>query len=107
VGLAAVGATVSAAWVIRDPLTSIAVAAVASLVILPITWYHYPAALVPFAIAAVARSHSGSTGLRARLAVLCAGLAATLAIAWLPLLYLAVALGLYGVVLSRRSPGPN
>ena len=30
------------------------IAAVASLVILPITWYHYPVALMPFAIAAVA-----------------------------------------------------
>jgi len=55
--IAAVVALV-AAWRIRDPVVSLAVAATASLVVLPITWFHYPAALIPFAIAAVARDRS-------------------------------------------------
>ncbi|HET9456918.1 MAG TPA: glycosyltransferase 87 family protein, partial [Candidatus Limnocylindrales bacterium] len=42
VAAAALLATLGAALAIRDSLTSLAVAAVASLVVLPVTWYHYP-----------------------------------------------------------------
>ena len=41
---------------VRDRLLGLTIAAVASLVILPITWYHYPVVLMPFGIAAVARA---------------------------------------------------
>lgn len=38
-----------AAWAVRSPATSMALAATASLVLSPITWFHYPVALLPFA----------------------------------------------------------
>jgi hypothetical protein len=50
--------TVAAAYRVRDPLESLAWAAVASFVVLPVTWFHHFAALIPFAIAAVARAES-------------------------------------------------
>jgi len=54
--LLAAAATAWAAVARRDPVDSLAWAATASLVILPVTWFHYPAALIPFAIAAWARA---------------------------------------------------
>ena len=45
-----------AAWRVVDVVESLAWAAAASLVVLPITWFHYPAAMIPFALAAVARA---------------------------------------------------
>ncbi len=86
VSLVAVGATLLAAWRVRDPITSVAIASVASLVTLPVTWYHYPVVLIPVAIALAVR-HPGT-----RLHVALAVLVADLAIAYLPLLWLAVAL---------------
>jgi alpha-1,2-mannosyltransferase len=55
VAIAAVGVTAWAAWRHRDPVQSLGWAALASLVTLPVTWYHYPAALLPVAIAALVR----------------------------------------------------
>jgi Glycosyltransferase family 87 len=55
----ALGALALTAWAAArsaDVVTSLALAAVASLVTLPITWYHYPLALLPFAIAAYLRA---------------------------------------------------
>jgi len=55
VGVLAVVVTVWSAWSRRDPLESLGWAAVASLMTLPVTWYHYPAALIPLLVAAIAR----------------------------------------------------
>ena len=52
VSLGAAAATALVAWRCRDALLSLAIAATLSLVTLPVTWYHYPVALLPFAIAA-------------------------------------------------------
>ncbi len=52
----ALGLTVWAAERSRDVVSSLALATVASLVTLPITWYHYPLALLPFAVAAYLRA---------------------------------------------------
>ncbi len=60
----------------------------ASLTTLPVTWYHYPAALIPVAIALAI----GRPGARPRL--LMAWIVVDLAIAFLPLLWVAVALWL-------------
>lgn len=92
VGLAIV-VTVVAAWRVRDTTASLAVAAAASLLILPITWLHYPTALLPFAAAAllVAGDPVATPDRRALLAV-AAGVAAALAIVAPPLLWVAVAL---------------
>lgn len=100
---AALVATLGAALTIRDSLTSLAVAAVASLVVLPVTWYHYPVALIPFAVAAVARSRGTAAATPTLGLVAAALIVATLAIAWLPVLWIALGLGLAAV--ARSAPG--
>jgi hypothetical protein len=54
-----IGLTVWAAWTRDDPVEGFAWATVASLVVLPLTWYHYPVALLPVAIVAWLRSERG------------------------------------------------
>jgi hypothetical protein len=53
-GIAIVGTAV-AAWFLDDTVESFGWAAVASLVILPVTWFHYPVALIPLGIVAWVR----------------------------------------------------
>jgi hypothetical protein len=48
--------TVVAAFRVEDPLESLLWAAVASFVVLPVTWFHHFAALIPFGIAAIFRA---------------------------------------------------
>lgn len=103
VALAALVVSFWAGLAIRDRLTSIAIAAVASLVLLPITWYHYPAALIPFAVAAVLRSPPGQIARRVMLLVAASAVAATLSIAWLPGLWIAIGLGLAAVAVSSTA----
>ncbi len=55
VALAALGVSAVAGLRVRDPLTSLGLAIAASLVVLPVTWYHYPVALIPLGIALVLR----------------------------------------------------
>lgn len=47
--------TIVAAIRVADPLESLAWAAAASFIVLPVTWFHHFAALIPFGIAALAR----------------------------------------------------
>jgi hypothetical protein len=84
----AVAAIVGAAWRLQDGIGSLAVAAVGSLVLLPVSWYHYPAALIPFGFAAVMRDPAP----RIVWTVAGAGLLATLGIATPALLWAGVAL---------------
>jgi hypothetical protein len=77
------------------------IAAVASLVLLPITWYHYPVALIPFGIAAVARSVGHPTRARTGPLVIVAIVVASLSIAWVPGVWIAVAILLAAVATSR------
>jgi hypothetical protein len=51
----ALAVTALAALRLRDPVESLAWALAASLVILPVTWVHYPVALIPPALAALDR----------------------------------------------------
>ena len=51
VSILAVAVTVVAAWIRDDRVESFAWATVASLVVLPVTWFHYPVALLPVAVA--------------------------------------------------------
>ncbi len=88
-----------AAWRVRDPLTSVALVIAASLVTLPVTWYHYPVALIPVAIA-LAIGHPAA---RPRLVL--AVVVADVAIAYPPLLWLAVAVLLEACVESARRTG--
>jgi hypothetical protein len=87
---------VLAAWRRPDPVESLAIAATATFVLLPVTWIHYPAALIPFGVAALLRSDGAAAG-RTRLLIGGAVVAAGASLAWLPLLWAAVGLLLAGV----------
>jgi hypothetical protein len=56
VSAGALALTAWTAWYRDDALESFGWATVASLVVLPITWFHYPVALLPIAVAAWLRS---------------------------------------------------
>lgn len=92
-------AIAAAAWFRDDPVESLAIAATATLYLLPISWIHYPAALLPFVVAAVLRAHGGdrrairSVWAFAALAIL----AGAASIAWRPSLWLAVAFALLAI----------
>ena len=86
-----------------DPVERFAWAAAASLTTLPVTWYHYPSALIPFGLAALLRADA--TPLRrdvwiligAALVVAAAGIIVT------PLIW--VAIGLLLAAVRRSRPG--
>jgi hypothetical protein len=102
VSMAAVLVTALVAWRWRDQLESLTWASIASLVILPVTWFHYPAALIPFGIAAVARSEVGdpSRRLPVRLLMAASVVVSVVAVGAAPLVWVAVALLLAAVHLS-------
>ena len=56
VSVIALAGTAAAARLLVDPVESFGWATVASLVILPVTWFHYPVALLPVALAAASRA---------------------------------------------------
>ena len=84
-------------------MESLAWAAVASLVTLPVTWFHYPVALVPFGIAAIVRAQAAPPVARRRTTLAIAGAVgmSIVAMGFAPLVWVAVALVLAGVALSR------
>lgn len=100
VGAAAVVVTGWAAWRRDDALESFAWATAASLSTLPVTWYHYPSAMLPVAIAAGLRAPAG-TRRRVAWTIIAAGIVAALAIAWLPLLWPAIGLVIMAARWSR------
>jgi glycosyl transferase family 87 len=103
VTIGAVVATLAAGALLSDRLLGLAIAAVASLVILPITWYHYPVALIPFGLAAVARATGGPAARTTSVLTGTAVAAASLSIAWVPGVWLAVGLLVAGVAVSRNA----
>jgi hypothetical protein len=114
--LVALAITIAAARSRRDVVESLVWAAAASLITLPVTWFHYPAALMPFAVAAVLRSRGAASAGRVSLLVGAALVVSIVAIAALPLLWLGVALVIAGVRASappepgvgdRRDPSPS
>lgn len=102
VGVIAIGLTIVAAWRRADPLESFAWAAVASLSTLPVTWYHYPSALIPIALAAVLRGDAAGSGRATRRLVLGAGVVAAIAISVPPLIWVAAGLVIMATRLSGR-----
>ncbi len=108
VALAALALTAWAAERSRDVVTSLALAAVASLVTLPITWYHYPLALLPFAVAAYLRA-APDQATTVRLLLGGAVLASLLAILAPVAVWLAVALVVAAVMRTepRALPVPQ
>ena len=78
VAVVAIAGTAIAAWALDDGVESFAWATVASLVILPVTWFHYPVALVPVALAAASRARDAAwrrTALLLAMAIVTAALA--------------------------------
>jgi len=98
VALLAVAVSAGAGARVRDPLASVGIAIAASLVVLPVTWYHYPVALIPVGIALVLRVPAR----RAHVAI--GVVVADLAIACTPLLWASVALVVAALHTRRTSP---
>jgi hypothetical protein len=92
VALGAIAVTGWAAVARRDTLESLAWAAAASLFILPITWYHYPAALLPFGIAAMLRAWGTPAAAWVALGLGGACVLAAAGLVWPPFLWVAIAL---------------
>ena len=109
VGAAALAVTGWAAWRRPDTLESFAWATAASLVTLPVTWYHYPSALLPIAVAAGLRAR-GSSSRPVSWLLVAAGVSAAVSIAALPLIYPTMALVIAAVrrsaPASARPPEP-
>jgi hypothetical protein len=100
VGLVAIVVTIWAGWRRDDAIEGFAWATAASLCTLPVTWYHYPSALIPVAIAAWLRADQASLG-RVRTSIVAAMVVGAIAIAALPLLWVAIGLVILAVRLSR------
>jgi hypothetical protein len=94
--------TVWAAWRRRDPLEGFAWATAASLATLPVTWYHYPSALLPVAMAAWLRAGPDARR-RVALTLVVAEIVAAAALVALPLLWVAIGC----VILATRWSRPD
>jgi hypothetical protein len=105
VGVAALTLTAWAAWTRADPVESFAWATAASLATLPVTWYHYPSALMPIAVAAMLRA-SGQDVRRVSLLVITAAIVAAVALVALPLLWLAAGLVIAAARVSSTERSP-
>jgi hypothetical protein len=101
-GLAVVAALVSAR-VVHDPVASLAVAVTASLVVLPVTWLHYAAALIPFAIAATLRRRTTAPGALPLIAA--AVVVGILAVAAPALVWVAVGATVASLFVPSTAPG--
>jgi hypothetical protein len=86
VGAAAMGIALLTGLRVRDPLAGLALVFAASLLTLPVTWYHYPVAMVPVALALAVQRPS------TRPRLVAAAIVADVAIAFPPLLWVAVAI---------------
>jgi alpha-1,2-mannosyltransferase len=106
VGAGAVAVIAWAAWTRRDPVESLAIAAAATLLLLPVSWIHYPAAMIPFGAVAVMRAFGGPAGRRVWIFTAAAVAAGALALVWLPLLWVGVALCVAAVHASIAEPDP-
>jgi hypothetical protein len=101
VTVAAIVATVAAGRLLEDPVASFGVATIASLVVLPVTWFHYPVALIPVAIVAASRANSEAR--RATLGALVAAVvAAGLSIMAPVVVWVAVVFVMIAVQVSRQ-----
>ncbi len=96
--VAALVATVMTGRLVKDPVMSFGVATIASLVVLPVTWFHYPVALIPVAIAAAARAEGvarRTTVAALSAAVVTAGLAIVAPVSvWVAVAFVLLAVGL-------------
>jgi hypothetical protein len=95
----ALAAIAAAAWFVSDQVESLAIAATASLFLLPVSWIHYPAALLPFGAAAVLRARGREPDVRRRVNLLASAalVAGVLSIPWMPSLWIGIGLALLAV----------
>jgi hypothetical protein len=100
VTLLAIALTAVVAWARRDLVESLAWAAAASLVILPVTWFHYPAAMIPFAMTALLRARGTAAATQVGGLVAAAVVVSVVAIAALPIFWVSVGLVIAAVRLS-------
>ena len=100
----AIAGTAIAGWALDDHIESFAWATVASLVVLPVTWFHYPVALLPVALAAASRAH-GAAWRPSALLLGAAIVTAALAILAPVLVWVAALLVLAAVRASRNVVG--
>ena len=100
--LAALGVTLAAGWRVRDPVVSFGLATTASLVVLPVTWVHYPVALIPVALATAARAPEGTRAIVGSL-LAAAIVVAAVAVVVPPLMWVAVVLVLAAAQVSGRA----
>jgi hypothetical protein len=100
VGVAALLVTAWSAWRRTDPVESFAWAAAASLATLPVTWYHYPSAMIPIAVAALLRA-SDEQVRPVAFVVVAAAVVAAAALVWLSLIWVAIGL----VIVAARVSG--
>jgi hypothetical protein len=103
--VAALAITVWAGWRRGDALVAFAWATAASLSVLPVTWYHYGSAMMPIAIAAWLRSDQRVVG-RVRATIVASMVIGAVAIAALPLLWVAVGLVILAARWSLPAPAP-
>jgi Glycosyltransferase family 87 len=106
-GVAAIALAVTI-WAARrrgDLLEAFALATAASLCTLPVTWYHYPSAMIPVAIAAWLRADQRSVG-RVRWTIVAAMVVAAVAIAALALLWVAIGLVILAAWWSQPAASP-
>jgi hypothetical protein len=106
VGVGAVAAIAWAAWTRHDPVESLAIAAAATLLLLPVSWIHYPAAMIPFGAVAVMRALGRPAGRRVSTLAAAAVVAGAVALVWLPLMWVGVALCVAAVHASITDPDP-
>jgi len=104
VTVGALAATAAAAWLLRSGTLSLAVAAAVSLVVSPITWFHYPVALLPFAAAAWVQARGTAGASRTAGLLIGALVVAALSISEPVAVWLAVALVL-AACLPRAAAG--
>ena len=97
IGVAALAVAAFAGLRVRDALFSVAIAMTASLVTLPVTWYHYPVVLVPIGIALAVRHPRSRPWLAGAIVI------ADVAIGLVPLLWVAVAVVVLAAWQATRS----
>ena len=105
VALLAIAVTIWAGWRRGDLVEAFAWATAASLSTLPVTWYHYPSAMMPIGIAAWLRSGAGDRR-RVTMTLVAAEIAAAAALVVLPLLWLAIGLVILAARWSRAAASP-
>jgi hypothetical protein len=107
VSLGVVAVTLVAARRGGDPVEHLGWAAAASLATLPVTWFHYPSAMIPFGLAALFRGRGTPAARRIRILIAAALVVAAVAIAFLPLIWVAIGLVLAASRTSVRPVATN